>query len=247
MRHLNHITKYLLLLLSTSNIVISFPIMQKNSKIYIAGHKGLVGSAIVRALQEQGYSNILTRTSKELDLRDAQRVNAFFAAEQPEFVFLAAAQVGGILANNNNPVDFLQNNLLIQTNVLFASHTYKVKKLIFLGSSCIYPRDCPQPIKEEYLLSSPLEPTNQWYAIAKIAGVKLCQAYNRQYQDNFISCMPTNLYGPEDNFDFVSSHVLPALIAKIYQAHLEGRDSVTLWGTAILDENFYTLMIWPML
>lgn len=222
------ILSFLIIALSAIQAAATMP---KTAKIYVAGHRGLVGSALMRALARQGFTNILTRTSSQLDLRDTKAVNHFFEEEKPEFVFLAAAHVGGILANNTSPVDFLQNNLLIQTNILNAAHEHKTTKLLFLGSSCIYPRDCPQPIKEEYLLSGPLEPTNQWYAIAKIAGLKLCQAYNRQFGDNFISCMPTNLYGPHDNFDLATSHVLPALISKIYNAHAHGHDTVTIWGS----------------
>jgi len=205
--------------------------IKKNAKIYIAGHKGLVGSAIVRKLQDLGYTNIITRTFKELDLRDQQKVNLFFAQNSIAFVFLAAAKVGGIKANNNYPANFLYDNLMIQTNIIHAAHTNNVKKLIFLGSSCIYPKLCPQPIREEYLLTGALEPTNDAYAIAKIAGIKMCQSYNKQYGTNFISCMPTNLYGPGDNFDLENSHVLPALIRKFYIAKKKNNPTVTIWGT----------------
>ncbi len=208
------------------------------SKIYVAGHTGLVGSAILRQLKELKYTNILTRSSKELDLRDQKAVNIFFEKEKPEYVFLAAAKVGGIKANMDYPADFIYDNLAIQTNVIHASFKYKVKKLIFLGSSCIYPRMCPQPIKEEYLLTNELEKTNEWYALAKIAGLKMCQAYDKQYGTKFISCMPTNLYGPNDNFDLETSHVLPALIAKFYNAKKNNEQSVTIWGTGSAKREF---------
>lgn len=205
--------------------------MEKGAKVYVAGHQGLVGSAILRKLTSEGYSNIVTRSFQELDLRDQTAVNEFFKKEQPEYVFLAAAKVGGILANNTYPVDFLRDNLLIQTNVIDAAYRYGSRKLLFLGSSCIYPKFAPQPIKEEYLLTGELEPTNEPYAIAKIAGIKLCQAYNRQYQTNFISVMPTNLYGPGDNFDLETSHVIPALIRKFHEAKIKGKDQVVVWGS----------------
>ncbi|TET05919.1 GDP-L-fucose synthase [Candidatus Dependentiae bacterium] len=204
--------------------------MDKNSKIYVAGHHGLVGSAILRKLNEK-FSNILVRTHNELDLRNQKAVEQFFQKEQPEYVFLAAAKVGGIKANLDYPASFIYDNLMINTNVIHAAYTYGVKKLLFLGSSCIYPRDCQQPIKEEYLLTGPLEKTNEPYAVAKIAGITLCHAYNCQYGTNFITCMPTNLYGPNDNFDEQSSHVLAALIKKIYAAYLLKNDSVVIWGT----------------
>jgi len=191
-----------------------------HSKIYVAGHRGLVGSAIVRKLKEAGFTNLILKTSSELDLRDQAAVDAFFAAEKPEYVFLAAAKVGGIHANNTYPADFIRDNLQIQTNVIDAAWRHGVKKLAFLGSSCIYPKLAPQPLKEEYLLTAPLEPTNEWYAIAKIAGIKMCQAYRRQYGFNAICLMPTNLYGPNDNFDLNNSHVLPALIRKFHLAKL---------------------------
>lgn len=205
--------------------------MEKGAKVYVAGHQGLVGSAILRKLISEGYSNIVTRSFQELDLRDQTAVNEFFKKEQPEYVFLAAAKVGGILANNTYPVDFLRDNLLIQTNVIDAAYRYGSRKLLFLGSSCIYPKFAPQPIKEKYLLTGELEPTNEPYAIAKIAGIKLCQAYNRQYQTNFISVMPTNLYGPGDNFDLETSHVIPALIRKFHEAKIKGKDQVVVWGS----------------
>jgi GDP-L-fucose synthase len=232
--------------------------MNKNSRIYIAGHRGLVGSAILRRLKAEGYSNLILRTHKELDLLRQAEVEAFFKAEKPEVVFLAAAKVGGIQANNTYPADFIYQNLQVQSNVIHFAYTAGVRKLLFLGSSCIYPRDCPQPMKEEYLLSGKLEPTNEPYAVAKIAGIKMCQAYNRQYGTRFISVMPTNLYGPGDNFDLETSHVLPALIRKFHEAkardqrsEVGGRrleaekdrenvderserssgSSVTLWGT----------------
>lgn len=205
--------------------------MNKNSKIYIAGHRGLVGSAILRQLQKQGYTNLTYCTSKELDLRKRRKVESFFKKEKPEYVFLAAAKVGGIVANSEYPADFIRDNLLIQTNVIDAAYSNGVKKLLFLGSTCIYPKLAPQPIKEEYLLTGPLEPTNEAYAIAKIAGIKMCQAYNKQYGTNFISVMPTNLYGPEDNFDLQNSHVLPALIRKFHDAKKHNEPSVEVWGS----------------
>ncbi len=206
-------------------------IMSLDSSIYVAGHTGLVGSAIVRSLKKNGYSRIITRTKTELDLRNQAAVNKFFEQEHPEYVFLAAAKVGGIKANATYPAEFIYDNIDINSNVLHAAYIFGVKKLLFLGSSCIYPRNCPQPIKEEYLLTSELEKTNEAYAIAKISGLKMCQAYNKQYGTDFIAVMPTNLYGPGDNFDLETSHVLPALIKKIYDAHTHGDDRVTLWGT----------------
>jgi GDP-L-fucose synthase len=205
--------------------------MQKNSKIYIAGHRGLAGSAIVRKLEQEGFENLLLRTSSELDLRDQQAVKEFFEKEKPEYVFLAAAKVGGINANNLYPADFIYDNLCIQNNVIHQSYKNGVKKLLFLGSSCIYPKNSEQPIKEEYLLSGFLEPTNDAYAIAKIAGIKMCQAYNKQYGCNFISAMPTNLYGPGDNYDLNNSHVLPALLRKFHEAKISNEPTVTVWGT----------------
>ena len=205
--------------------------MNKNAKIYIAGHRGLVGSAIVRKLEAEGYSNVVMRTSRELDLREQAAVRDFLASEKPDYVFLAAARVGGILANESYPADFIYQNLMIEANVIEASHQAGVKKLLCLGSTCIYPKLAPQPLKEEYLLSGPLEPTNEWYAVAKIAGIKLCQAYQRQYGCKFISAMPTNLYGPQDNFDLESSHVLPALMRKFHEAKANNEPSVTVWGS----------------
>jgi GDP-L-fucose synthase len=205
--------------------------MDNDSKIYIAGHRGLVGSAIVRRLRAKGYGNLVTRTSRELDLREQMAVREFFERERPEYVFLAAAKVGGILANDRHPADFLYQNLMIEANVIESARLCGVKKLLFLGSTCIYPRMAPQPLKEHYLLTGPLESTNEWYAVAKIAGIKLCQACQRQYGARFISAMPTNLYGPEDNFDLDSSHVLPALIRKFHEARINRAPSVTVWGT----------------
>lgn len=205
--------------------------MQQNAKIYVAGHKGMVGSALVRALIAAGYSNIIARTSKELDLRNQQAVMQFFEKEQPEYVFLAAAKVGGIVANNTYRAQFVYENLMIEANIIHAAYTYGVKKLLFLGSSCIYPKMAPQPLKEEYLLSGYLEHTNQPYAIAKIAGIEMCDAYRAQYGCNFISAMPTNLYGPNDNYDLNTSHVLPALLRKFITATREGQAEVQLWGT----------------
>lgn len=202
-----------------------------DSKIYVAGHRGMVGSAIVRELQSRGYSNIITRTSKELDLRNQAAVEQFFEEERPDFVFLAAAKVGGIHANNVFRADFLYDNLMIEANIIHAAYKAGVEKLMFLGSSCIYPKLAPQPLKEEYLLTGPLEPTNEPYAIAKIAGIKLCEAYRDQYGCNFISVMPTNLYGYNDNYDLNNSHVLPALIRKFHEAKEAGAPAVTVWGT----------------
>lgn len=205
--------------------------MDKNSKIYVAGHRGLVGSAIVRNLKDKGYNNIIFRTHEELDLENQQAVFEFFKQEKPEYVFLAAAKVGGINANNTYPADFIYNNLIMECNVIKAAHDNKVEKLLFLGSTCIYPKMAPQPIKEEYLLSGYLEPTNEAYAIAKIAGLEMCKFFKRQHGDNFISCMPTNLYGPNDNFDLKNSHVLPALIRKVHEAKERGDSNVEIWGT----------------
>lgn len=212
--------------------------MEKNSKIYIAGHRGMVGSAIKRKLEKEGFIQIITRTSSELDLRNQQAVHDFFAAEKPDYVFLAAAKVGGIMANNTYRGEFLYDNLMIQSNVIHASYVTSVKKLLFLGSSCIYPKMAPQPLKEEYLLTGPLEETNEPYAIAKIAGIKLCDAYRSQYGCNYISVMPTNLYGPNDNYDLNTSHVLPALIGKFHQAKEEGAPFVTIWGTGTPRREF---------
>lgn len=205
--------------------------MEKNSKIYVAGHRGMVGSAIIRRLQKDGFANIATRTSAELDLRNQQAVADFFANEKPEYVFLAAAKVGGIVANNTYRADFIYENIMIQSNVIHSAYLNKVKKLMFLGSSCIYPKFAPQPLKEEYLLTGLLEETNEPYAIAKIAGIKMCDAYRAQYGCNFISVMPTNLYGPNDNYDLKNSHVLPALIRKFHTAKKENAASVEIWGT----------------
>jgi|SRR6185312_7235133 len=205
--------------------------MEKNSKIYIAGHRGLAGSAIVRKLKEEGYQNLLLKTSAELDLRDQKAVKDFFENEMPEYVFLAAAKVGGINANNTYPADFIYDNLCIQNNVIHQSYKNGAKKLLFLGSSCIYPKNSRQPIKEEYFLSGYLEPTNDAYAVAKIAGIKMCQSYHKQYGCNFISVMPTNLYGPGDNYDLKNSHVLPALLRKFYEAKISNEPVVTIWGT----------------
>jgi len=205
--------------------------LEKESKIYVAGHRGMVGSAIVRKLTSLGYTNLLTRTSSELDLRNQQNVADFFEVEKPEYVFLAAAKVGGIVANNTYRADFLYENLAIQNNIIHGSYVNKVKKLMFLGSSCIYPKLAPQPLKESYLLSGYLEPTNEPYAIAKIAGIKMCEAYRAQYGCNFISVMPTNLYGTNDNYDLVNSHVLPAMIRKFHEAKEKDASEMTLWGT----------------
>ena len=205
--------------------------MCETSKIFVAGHVGLVGSAIKRRLEEKRYTNIVCRSFEELDLRRQQDVEDFFAAEKPEYVFLAAAKVGGIQANNTYPAEFIYDNLAIEINVINAAYKYGVKKLLFLGSSCIYPKHAPQPLKEEYLLTGELEPTNEAYAIAKIAGLKMCEYYNKQYGTNFISVMPTNLYGPNDNFDLETSHVLPALIRKFHEAKVGNKTSVEIWGT----------------
>ena len=205
--------------------------MKLDSKIYLAGHEGLVGSSLLIKLKESGYNNVLTKRFSELDLRNQQAVNNFFENNNPEYVFICAAKVGGIVANMTNPADFIYDNLMIAANLIQASCIYGVKKLLFLGSSCIYPRDCQQPICEEYLLSGPLEETNRAYAIAKISGIELCQSYNKQYGTNFISCMPTNLYGPRDNFDLNNSHVIPALISKIINARDNQDAYVNIWGT----------------
>ena len=212
--------------------------MELNSKIYVAGHRGLVGSAIVRNLQAKGYSNLVFRTSQELDLTKRYQVDEFFRQEKPEYVFLAAAKVGGIVANYDYPADFIRDNLMIQTNVIDASHQNNVKKLLFLGSTCIYPKLTPQPMREDSLLTGELEPTNEAYAIAKIAGIKMCQSYNRQYGTNYICVMPTNLYGPNDNFDLESSHVLPALIRKFHEAKKNNLPSVEVWGTGAPRREF---------
>lgn len=205
--------------------------MDKNAKIYVAGHRGMVGSALVRKLQKEGYKNLVLRTSTELDLLDQRKTADFFAQEEPEYVFLAAAKVGGILANSTYPAQFIYENLQIQNNIIHQSYLNGVKKLLFLGSSCIYPRGCPQPMKEEYLLTGSLEPTNEPYAIAKLSGIKMCQSYNRQYGTNFIASIPTNLYGPNDNFDLENSHVLPAFVKKFCDAKKNGDKQITVWGT----------------
>lgn len=203
----------------------------KDSRIYVAGHRGLVGSAICRALEQQGFINLISRTHRELNLTDQVAVREFFEAERPEYVFLCAARVGGIHANDTYPAEFIRDNLLIQTNIIDAAYQNVAKKLLFLGSSCIYPKYAPQPMKEEHLLTGELEPTNEWYAIAKIAGIKMCQAYRRQYGFNAISLMPTNLYGPGDNFDLENSHVIPALLRKFHEAKVAGESSVEVWGS----------------
>jgi GDP-L-fucose synthase len=212
--------------------------MDKTSAIYVAGHRGLVGSAIQRELERQGYSNLLLPSRVELDLRDQAAVESFFASAEPEYVFLAAAKVGGILANSSRPAEFIRDNLAIQTNVIHSAWRHRVRKLVFLGSSCVYPKFAPQPIKEEYLLTGALEPTNEWYAVAKIAGIKMAQAYRRQYGFNSICVMPTNLYGPGDNFDLSSSHVIPALIRKFHEAKTSGSVEVVVWGTGAPRREF---------
>ena len=212
--------------------------MGQNSRIYVAGHRGLVGGAIMRALTAQGFSNILTRAHADLDLCDQAAVTAFFAAEQPEYVFLAAAKVGGIHANSAYPAEFIRDNLVMQSNIIDSAYKHGCRKLLFLGSSCIYPKLCPQPIKEEYLLTGPLEPTNEWYALAKIAGIKMCQAYRRQYGFDAISAMPTNLYGPGDNFHPENSHVLPALIRRFHEAKQANAPEVVIWGTGTPRREF---------
>ncbi len=212
--------------------------MDQDSRIYVAGHNGLVGSALVRRLQAAGFTNLIVRSHGDCDLENQGAVFKLFLEEKPEYVFLAAAKVGGILANATYPVDFIRSNLMVQNNVIDASHFSGVKKLLFLGSSCIYPKLAPQPIKEEYLLTGDLEPTNEWYAIAKIAGIKLCQAYRAQHGLNAIALMPTNLYGPGDNFDLASSHVLPALLRKFHEAKLSGAQEVVMWGTGTPRREF---------
>ncbi|HEX4231395.1 MAG TPA: GDP-L-fucose synthase [Bryobacteraceae bacterium] len=212
--------------------------MIRDSRVLVAGHRGLVGSAIVRALRARSYSNLILRSRSEVDLRDASAVDRFFAQEEVDYVFLAAATVGGVLANAKSPVDFLQDNLAIEMNVIQACHRYGVKKVQMLGSSCIYPKFAPQPIKEEYLLSGPLEPTNEWYAIAKITGIKLAQAYRKQYGLSAISLMPTNVYGPGDNFDLFSSHVLPALVRKFHEAKAAGASETLVWGSGTPRREF---------
>ncbi|MEV4883010.1 GDP-L-fucose synthase [Chitinophaga ginsengisegetis] len=212
--------------------------MNAQDKIYVAGHRGMVGSAIVRRLQKEGFDNIITRTSKELDLRDQAAVAAFFAQTKPDYVFLAAAKVGGIMANNTYRGQFIYENLMIQNNVIHHAHLNNTRKLMFLGSSCIYPRLAPQPLKEEYLLTGPLEPTNESYAIAKIAGIEMCDAYRAQYGSNFISVMPTNLYGPNDNYDLYNSHVLPAMLRKMHEAKVNNLTEVVIWGTGTPKREF---------
>ncbi|SEW03039.1 GDP-L-fucose synthase [Chitinophaga arvensicola] len=212
--------------------------MNTQDKIYVAGHRGMVGSAIVRRLQKDGFNNIITRTSNELDLRDQLSVASFFAETKPDYVFLAAAKVGGIMANNTYRGQFIYENLMIQNNVIHHAHLNDTKKLMFLGSSCIYPKLAPQPLKEEYLLTGPLEPTNEPYAIAKIAGIEMCDAYRAQYGSNFISVMPTNLYGPNDNYDLATSHVLPAMLRKMYEAKVKNQADVIIWGTGTPKREF---------
>jgi GDP-L-fucose synthase len=212
--------------------------MDRKAKIYVAGHRGLAGSALVRRLRQQGYDNLLLRTHAELELTDQAAVRDFFQRERPDYVFLAAAKVGGIVANSSYPAEFIHGNLAVQTNVLHESWRAGVKRLLFLGSSCIYPRDCPQPIREEYLLTGPLEPTNRPYAIAKIAGIEMCWSYNRQYGTGFLAAMPTNLYGPGDSYDLNNSHVLPALIRKMHEAMKAGSEEVVIWGTGAPKREF---------
>lgn len=212
--------------------------MKKHSRIYVAGHRGLAGSALVRGLRDRGFENLVLRTHAELELKERSEVDAFFAEERPEYVFIAAAKVGGIYANNTYPADFIRENLELQTNVIDAAYRNGVKRLLFLGSSCIYPRDCPQPIREEYLLTGPLEPTNRAYAVAKIAGIEMCWSYNRQFGTRFLSVMPTNLYGPGDNYDLANGHVLPALIRKVYEAQEAGRGEVVVWGSGKPQREF---------
>jgi GDP-L-fucose synthase len=205
--------------------------LTRSSRVFVAGHRGLVGSAIGRRLKDDGFDSVVTATRDQLDLRDQAAVNYWFKANRPEYIFLVAGTVGGILANSTRPAEFIYDNMMIHATVVHAAYLFGVKRLLYLGSSCIYPRECPQPMREEYLLSGPLEPTNESYAVAKIAGIKLCQAYRQQYGCDFISAMPTNLYGPNDNFDLESSHVLPALIRRFHEARSAGRDEVVLWGT----------------
>lgn len=212
--------------------------MHHNAKIYVAGHRGLVGSALVRALERQGYTNLLLRTKSELDLTDQAKVHAFFAQERPEYVFMAAAKVGGIVANNTYPADFGYQNQIIQTNLIHASWENKVKRLLFLGSSCLYPRDCPQPMCEEHLLTGPLEPTNKAYALAKISGISMCESFNRQYGTKYLVAMPTNLYGPNDNYDLQASHVIPALMRKIHEAKISHAPFVDVWGSGAPKREF---------
>ena len=220
--------------------------MQKDSKIFLAGNKGLVGSAIARRLESGGYENVVTSDIADFDLTDPKATDAFFEREKPEYVFMAAAKVGGIKANDTFPADFIRINLQIQTNLIDAAYRYNVKKLLFLGSSCIYPKFAPQPMKEEHLLTGKLEPTNDAYAIAKITGIVMCRSYNRQHGTNFIAAMPTNLYGPGDNFDLENSHVLPAMMRKFHEAKVAGKPFVELWGTGNPGENSSMWMIWRM-
>jgi len=212
--------------------------MPRGAKIFVAGHRGMVGSAIVRCLLAKGFENVVTRTRAELDLLDPHAVNAFLAAEKPDYIFIAAAKVGGIQANNQLRADFIYQNLMIEANLIHGAHVNGVQRLMLLGSSCIYPRDCPQPIREDYLLTGPLEPTNEPYAIAKIAGIKLCESYNRQYERQYICAMPTNLYGPNDNYDLATSHVLPALIRKAHEAHERGDAEYVVWGSGTPRREF---------
>ena len=212
--------------------------MNKSDKVYVAGHRGLVGSAIVNALKKDGFENIISRTHKELDLTDKPKVQHFFETEKPDYVFFAAAKVGGILANNIYPAEFIHENLAIQSHVIHEAYRAGVKRLLFLGSSCIYPKECPQPMKEEYLLTGLLEPTNRPYALAKIAGIEMCWSYNRQYGTKYLAAMPTNLYGPGDNYDLKKSHVLPALIRKMHEAKQEGATQATIWGTGTPRREF---------
>ena len=212
--------------------------MNKQARIFVAGHRGMVGSALVRRLGAEGYQNVITRSRKELDLTDQAAVNRFFESEKIDVVLLAAARVGGILANATRPGEFIYENLVIETNVIHAAYRARVERLVFFGSSCIYPKQCPQPIREEYLLTSPLEPTNDAYAIAKIAGLKLCEAYNREYNTQYVALMPTNLYGPNDNYDLKSSHVLPALLRKAHEAKLNGDATLTVWGSGTPRREF---------
>src|SRR3954451_2336469 len=212
--------------------------MEKNARIFVAGSRGLVGSAVLRRLEAAGASRLLTATREQLDLRDQAAVNYWFRANRPEFVYLVAGTVGGIFANSSRPAEFIYDNMLIHATVVHAAHLYGVKKLLYLGSSCIYPRNCAQPMAEGHLLTGSLEPTNEAYAIAKIAGIKLCQAYRRQYGSNFVSAMPTNLYGPNDNFDLASSHVLPAMMRKFHDAKIAGARDVTIWGTGTPRREF---------
>jgi GDP-L-fucose synthase len=212
--------------------------LNQDAKIYVAGHRGLVGSAVMRALERQGYANLVVRAHRELDLADQAAVRGFFERERPQAVIMAAARVGGIHANNSRPAEFIRDNLLIQDNVIDSAHRAGVQKFVFLGSSCIYPKLAPQPLKEDYLLTGPLEPTNEWYAVAKIAGIKMCEAYRRQYGFNAISLMPTNLYGPGDNFDLQNSHVLPALIRRFHEAKERGHPTMSIWGTGTPRREF---------